>query len=81
MKFSNGFIFQIYEVLSESTFFGVKEFFIFVYISENLLKNIQIERFWDTKRRAQLENYWNYFDMSDFSDYKEEIKEYIVIYN
>lgn len=81
MKFSNGFIFQIYEVLSESTFFGVKEFFIFVYISENLLKNIQIERFWDTKRRVQLENYWNYFDMSDFSDYKEEIKEYIVIYN
>jgi len=72
---------QVYGALSESTFFGLREFIILMHIINKFNSNMLKEKFWDTKRRQQLENYWDYFNECDFADYKEEIKKFLVSKN
>lgn len=73
------FFYQIYKALSDSTFFGVKEFFIFVHIIEQFNANTQQEAFWNSSRRAQIDSYWEYYNESDFRDFTAEINDYIAI--
>jgi hypothetical protein len=58
----------MYEILSESTFFGLKEFKSFVAL---------IQEFKKTDEEPN-NFYWEYFQSIDFEDYRKEIKEFIV---
>ncbi len=58
---------KIYEILSESTYFGLKEFKSFVTLVQEF-------------RKSELDHsYWDYFVSTDFEDYRKEIKEFLVI--
>jgi hypothetical protein len=82
---------KIYNLLNESSFFGLKEFFSLYLIIEqikryNLFSNyqkfnsIEFILIYSILRLdfRKLENYWDQFAQVDFEDYKEDIKEYIV---
>ncbi len=58
----------MYEILSESTFFGLKEFKSFVAL---------IQEFKKTDEEPN-NFYWDYFQSIDFEDYRKDIKEFIV---
>ena len=58
----------MYEILSESTFFGLKEFKSFVAL---------IQEFKKTDEEPN-NFYWEYFQSIDFEDYRKDIKEFIV---
>lgn len=61
------FIYQLYQILSEPNYFGLKEFFSLVLILEQIQK----------LNTSKLENYWEHFNQTDFESYKDDIKEFI----
>ncbi|CAF0979227.1 unnamed protein product [Brachionus calyciflorus] len=61
------FFYQIYDYLSEATYFGLQEFSTFYQMAEEFKRL-------DYKSTGY---YWDIFISSDFEDYRKEIKEYI----
>jgi hypothetical protein len=72
--------FKIYNILSDSTYFGLNEFITFILI----LEEIKRQKFKGKMTPRVLEdddmiqNFWDIFIHTDFDDYKKDIIEYMV---
>lgn len=80
IRYLTEFIIKIYNILSDSTYFGLNEFISFILILEAIkkqkFKGKQTPKVFEDDDLIQ--NFWDIFIHTDFDDYKKDIIEYMV---